>query len=94
MNEGLDYDAALEEAKQLDTNLAKCYLELVESEKKHKEALSKILEKIHYFGPFICGHGEEMSPGGMYKTILVCPAYGSDGMAVYKLETDYSAPSY
>jgi len=43
---------------------------------------------------FICGEGGEKDQVGLPEKILVCPAYGSDGFAVYTKTTDYSAPSY
>jgi len=31
---------------------------------------------------------------GLPEMIIVCPAYGLDGMAVYTKTTDYSAPEW
>lgn len=64
-----------------DSNLARCYLDLV----KRIKGVGK---------PFICGEGSELSPAGMPVYIFVCPEMGCDGMAMYKLEKDYSAPTY
>jgi len=44
--------------------------------------------------PFICGSSEEKDAMGLPDTILVCPAYGLDGFAVYHKKTEYSAPGY
>jgi hypothetical protein len=44
--------------------------------------------------PFICGTAGNLQDDGMYEYILVCPAYGADGMAMYKKYKDYSAPEY
>lgn len=43
---------------------------------------------------FICGEGGEKDEMGLPDAIFVCPAYGLDGMAMYKKHKDYSAPSY
>ena len=43
---------------------------------------------------FICGEGGERDGMGLPKMILVCPAYGLDGMAIYSKTNDYSAPEY
>jgi hypothetical protein len=43
---------------------------------------------------FICGEGGEKDSVGLPEKILVCPAYGSDGFAVYTKTSDYSAPGY
>jgi hypothetical protein len=43
---------------------------------------------------FICGQGGEKDSLGLPKIILVCPAYGSDGFAIYTKTSDYSAPGY
>jgi hypothetical protein len=44
--------------------------------------------------PFICGVAGEVGQDGMNEFILVCPAYGADGFALYKKHKDYSAPGY
>jgi len=51
-----------------------------------------VAEKTGVF--FVCGEGGETGPDGLPKLILICPAYGLDGFAVYTKTTDYSAPSY
>ena len=43
---------------------------------------------------FICGEGGEKDDMGLPDFISVCPAYGLDGMAMYKKHTEYSAPAY
>ena len=43
---------------------------------------------------FICGEVGLKDAVGLPEEILVCPAYGSDGFAVYTKTTDYSAPGY
>jgi len=45
----------------------------------------------HYF---VCGDVGDRDASGLPEKILVCPAYGLDGFAVYTKTTDYSAPSY
>jgi hypothetical protein len=44
--------------------------------------------------PFICGVAGDVQADGMNEFVLVCPAYGADGMAMYKKYKDYSAPEY
>jgi hypothetical protein len=44
--------------------------------------------------PFICGNTKEIDTDNMPVYVLVCPAYGSDGFAIYKKYKKYSAPSY
>jgi hypothetical protein len=44
--------------------------------------------------PFICGTAGGKGEDGMPEYVLVCPAYGADGMAMYKKFKDYSAPGY
>ena len=43
---------------------------------------------------FVCGELGEKDSLGLPKKILVCPAYGSDGFAIYTMTSDYSAPGY
>ena len=40
---------------------------------------------------FVCGEGGERDEMGLPEMIMVCPAYGLDGFAIYKKEKDYSA---
>ena len=44
--------------------------------------------------PFICGVAGKVDEDGLNEFILVCPAYGADGFAMYKKHRDYSAPGY
>lgn len=44
--------------------------------------------------PFICGGSEDRDKMGLPQTLLVCPAYGLDGFAVYKMTSEYSAPTW
>lgn len=43
---------------------------------------------------FICGDGDGVGADGLPNMIMVCPAYGLDGFAIYRKAADYSAPSY
>lgn len=43
---------------------------------------------------FICGEGGNKDQMGLPEIILVCPADGLDGMAIYTKTKDYSAPEY
>ena len=43
---------------------------------------------------FICGEGREKDSMGLPQKLLVCPAYGLDGFAIYTKSSDYSAPGY
>ena len=44
--------------------------------------------------PFICGWAGKEGADNMKEFVLVCPAYGADGFALYKKHKDYSAPEY
>lgn len=44
--------------------------------------------------PFICGWAGQDGADGMKEFVLVCPAYGADGFALYKKHKNYSAPEY
>jgi len=44
--------------------------------------------------PFICGVAGEVQEDKLNEFILVCPAYGADGFAMYKKYKNYSAPEY
>lgn len=43
---------------------------------------------------FICGEAGEKDHLGLPESILVCPTYGLDGMAMYTKTKDYSAPEW
>jgi hypothetical protein len=43
---------------------------------------------------FICGEMGDKDQMGLPEMIMVCPAYGVDGFALYKKATDYTAPSW
>jgi len=43
---------------------------------------------------FICGEAGEKDDLGLPEYIHVCPSYGLDGIASYKLHKDYSAPEW
>lgn len=55
-----------------------------------KHAKAEQLEGVY----FICGEGGGKDDMGLPEYISVCPAYGLDGMAMYKKHTEYSAPGY
>jgi len=44
--------------------------------------------------PFICGTAGKKGADNMFEYVLVCPAYGADGFALYKKHKDYSAPGH
>jgi hypothetical protein len=44
--------------------------------------------------PFICGVAGDVQEDKLNEYILVCPAYGADGFAMYKKYKNYSAPEY
>jgi hypothetical protein len=65
--------------------------ELIKENERMREELRKL------FGverPFICGVAGGVGADGMADYVLVCPAYGADGAAMYKKYKDYSAPEY
>ena len=71
--------------------VAKTDPELVKENERMREELRKL------FGvdrPFICGVAGGVGADGMADYVLVCPAYGADGSAMYKKYKDYSAPGY
>jgi hypothetical protein len=43
---------------------------------------------------FICGEAGAKDDMGLPEKIMVCPAYGLDGFAMYTKTSDYSAPEY
>jgi hypothetical protein len=65
--------------------------ELIKENERMREELRKL------FGverPFVCGTAGGTGADGMADYVLVCPAYGADGAAMYKKYKDYSAPEY
>jgi len=71
--------------------VAKTDPELVKENERMREELRKL------FGverPFICGVAGGVGADNMADYVLVCPAYGADGAAMYKKYKDYSAPGY
>lgn len=43
---------------------------------------------------FICGETGAKDDMGLPEKIMVCPAYGLDGFAIYTKTSGYSAPEY
>jgi hypothetical protein len=43
---------------------------------------------------FICGEAGAKDDMGLPEKIMVCPAYGLDGFAIYSKTSGYSAPEY
>ena len=71
--------------------VAKTDPELVKENDRMREELRKL------FGverPFICGVAGGVGADNMADYVLVCPAYGADGAAMYKKYKDYTAPEY
>ena len=73
------------------------FLNQITSLESENEKLKNILrkafpEKSGHF--FICGEAGEKDSMGLPEYISVCPAYGADGMAMYKKHKDYSAPGW
>jgi len=63
--------------------------------KKENARLVEELKRLYGVDrPFICGVVGTVGSDGMNEYILVCPAYGADGFAMYKKHKDYSAPEY
>jgi CO dehydrogenase/acetyl-CoA synthase delta subunit len=68
-----------------------------ELEQLRKENARLVEELKRLYGvdrPFICGTAGEKQKDHLHEYILVCPAYGADGFALYKKHKDYSAPGY
>lgn len=69
----------------------KTYEQLLED----NEFMMDLLKKLKGVdAPFICGGGGDTGVDDLPEFIMVCPALGADGFAVYKKHKDYSAPSY
>jgi hypothetical protein len=63
--------------------------------KKENARLVEELKRLYGVDrPFICGVAGEPGKDSLNEYILVCPAYGADGFAIYKKHKDYSAPEY
>lgn len=43
---------------------------------------------------FICGESGDKDKLGLPEKIMICPAYGLEGMAVYTKTKDYSGPQW
>lgn len=43
---------------------------------------------------FICGEAGAKDNVGLPEKVLMCPAFGSDGFAIYTKTSEYSAPGY
>ena len=57
--------------------------------------LQNLVQQYHGIDrPFICGHVEGSEPGTLPEEIVVCPAMGSDEVAVYRRVTPVSSPKY
>jgi hypothetical protein len=73
-------------------------VEITEEEYKLFRKLTKIMLHANaekYEGVFfICGEAGEKDAMGLPEYISVCPAFGADGMAMYKKHKEYSAPGY
>ena len=78
------------------------YLRKLEGEVLHlRELIAKFKNIFIHANPerfqeayFICGEGGEKDSMKLPTTILICPAIGLDGLAVYTKTRDYSAPGY
>lgn len=44
--------------------------------------------------PFVCGHAGEKDALGCPEYVMISPAKGLSGFALYKKHTDYSEPGY
>jgi hypothetical protein len=70
-------------------------MEEIEQLRKENARLVEELKRLYGVErPFICGQVGEQGPDGMPEFVLVCPAYGSDGFAMYKKHKEYSTPEY
>jgi hypothetical protein len=67
----------------------------LEKLRKENTRLTEELKRLYGVDrPFICGTAGEKGQDRMHEYVLVCPAYGADGFAMYKKHKDYSSPSY
>ena len=72
-------------------------VEITEEEYKQFEALKRVwvhLQAERTGAYFICGEAGDKDDLGLPEYIHVCPTYGLDGIAAYKLHKDYSAPEW
>lgn len=67
--------------------------ELAQLRRVHKMVRHLSAEKLEGVF-FICGEAGEKDNMGLPEKILVCPAYGLDGFAIYTKTSNYSAPEY
>jgi len=81
-----------EDVSYMVAALEEAYEETVLFEKLKKIWMHSSPEKSGGF--FVCGEGGNRDEMGLPEMIMVCPAYGLDGFALYKKSSDYSAPGY
>lgn len=90
-----DYVKAVEanDTEKMIEQLIKERDQLKEKCEKQSIILAKLLPENsgHYF---ICGEGGEKDQTGLPTYLFVCPQYGLDGSAVYKLDKGYTAPGW
>ena len=67
--------------------------ELVQLRRVHKMVRHLSAEKLNGVF-FICGEAGAKDNMGLPEKILVCPAFGLDGFAIYTKTSNYSAPEY
>ena len=67
--------------------------ELAQLRKVHKMVRHFSAEKLDGVF-FICGEAGAKDNMGLPEKILVCPAFGLDGFAIYTKTSNYSAPEY
>lgn len=73
-------------------------VEITEKEYEQFQVLKKIF--VHASAEkfegvyFICGESGDKDDMGLPEYISVCPAFGLDGIAMYKKHKDYSAPGW
>ena len=96
MNEIENYSTRRERALQdIDVILwAKTAWDIQQEKIEKYETILKhaMSEKTGVF--FICGEAGEKDSMGLPEKIMVCPAYGLDGFAMYKKDRDYDAPGW
>jgi len=70
-------------------------MEEIEQLRKENARLVEELKRLYGVErPFICGEVGNKGNDDMPEYILVCPAYGADGFAMYKKHKDLSTPGY